>query len=169
MPDTPLLEYQGRRAEAARSAVRQQTPKPVRPAQRYDEAQALVREALTFPDALEAAWSQLNADAEADLIADFSASRKWLREFFDRLIGAMESILEWARDEGQMIGREIPGTEALATAVAEANRFRDSAIADWPDPDRDLAGAPPTLGTLDVSERVEYLSPDEFSARLRGG
>ena len=80
----------------------------------------------------------------------------------------MQAILDWARGEGREIG-EIPGTEELATAVAEANRFRDSALADWPDADTDLAGAAPTLGTLDVSEGVEYLSPDEFSARLRGG
>ncbi len=68
----------------------------------------MVREALTFPDALEAVWSQLIADAEADLITDFAARGEWLRDFFDRLIGAMAEVLDWARREGEALGARDP-------------------------------------------------------------
>ena len=169
MPDTPLLEYQGRRAEAARYAVRQPTSESTPPARRYAEARALVREALTFPDALEAAWSQLKADAEADLVGDFEARGLWLRDFLDRFIGAMEAVLEWARGEAEALGQEIPRTGALAAAIEEAKRFRDRVLASWPDPDRDFGDAPPTLGALDVAEGTAYIGPDDFTARLHGG
>jgi hypothetical protein len=169
MPDTPLLEYQRRRAEAARDAARQPMPDPVPPRRRYTEVRAMVREALTFPDVLEAVWWQLKADAEADLITDYPAREKWLRDFFDSVTGAMGEVLDWARREGEALGQEIPRTEELAAAVAEAKRFRDRTLANWPDPDRDFGEAPPTLGTLDVPEGAAYLGPDEFSARLCGG
>ena len=169
MPDTPLMEYQRRRAEAARDAVRQPTPEPAPPARRYAEARAMVREALTFPDALEAVWSQLKADAEADLVTDFAARGVWLRDYFDRVIGAMGEALHWARHEGETLGRDIPRTGELAAAVEEANGFRDRALTSWPDPDRDFGNAPPTLGALDVAEGAAYLGPDAFSARLSGG
>jgi hypothetical protein len=169
MPDTPLLTYQRRRAEAARDAARQPTPEPASPQLRYAEARAMVREALTFPDALEAGWGQLKADAEADLISDFAAGREWLRSFFDAVIGAMEEVLIWARREEAALGRKIPRTEELAVAVAEARRFLDAVLANWPDPDRDFGDARPTLGTLGTPEGAAYLDPDDFSARLRGG
>ncbi len=169
MPDTPLLEYQRRRAEAARDAVRQPTPEQAPPARRYAEARAMVREALTFPDALEAVWSQLMADAEADLIPDFAARGVWLRDFFDRIIAAMGEILDWACREGEALGRSIPRTGELAAAVEDARGFRADALARWPDPDRDFGDAPPTLGTLDVAEGAAYLGPDDFLARLFGG
>jgi hypothetical protein len=169
MPGTPLLDYQLGRAEAARSATRQPTAEPTPPKHRHAEARAMVREALTFPDALEAVWAHLRAKAEADLIPDFSSERERLRGYLDSLISAMRAILDWARREGESLGREIPRTEELATAIAEAQRFRDRALDDWPDPAHDFAGAAPTLGTLDVADRDAYLGPDEFSARLRGG
>jgi hypothetical protein len=169
MPDTPLLEYQRRRAEAARDAARQPMPVPAPPGRRYAEARAMVREVLTFPDTLEAVWVQLKAEAEADLIADFPARGRWLRDYFDSVIGAMADVLSWARREGEALGREIPRTEELAAAIAETKRFRDRVLANWPDPDRDFGNAAPTLGTLDVSEGAAYLGPDEFSARLCGG
>jgi hypothetical protein len=168
MPDTPLLAYQRRRAEAARDAARQPTPEPAPPRRRYAEARALVREALTFPDALETVWWGLKADAEADLVTDFAARGKWLRDFFDSVLGAMEAVLELARREGAALGSEIPRTEELAAAVGEAQRFRDRALANWPDPDREFGDAPPELGTLDILEGTAFLGPDEFSARLRG-
>jgi hypothetical protein len=169
MPDTPLLEYQRRRVEAARDAARQPTPEPAPPGRRYAEARAMVREALTFPDTLEAVWGHLKADAEADLVTDFPARGKCLRDFFDSITGAMGEILSWAQREGEALGREIPRTEELAAAIAEAQRFRDRVLVNWPDPDRDSRDALPTLGTLEVPEGSAYLGPDEFSARLRGG
>lgn len=169
MPGTPLLEYQRRRAEAARDAARQPAPAPASPERRYAQARWMVREALTFPDALEAVWAEMKADAEADLVADFPAQGKWLRDFLDVVIGAMAMMLDWARREGTALGREIPRTEELAAAVVEAKRFRDRALANWPDPDRDFGDAPPELGTLGVADGAAYLGPDEFSARLRGG
>jgi hypothetical protein len=169
MPDTPLLEYQRRRAEAARDAARQPVRAPARPGRRYAEARAMVREALTFPDFLETVWWNLKADAEEDLVADFPAQGQWLRDFFDRVIEAMGEVLSWARREGAALGREIPRTEELAVAVAQAERFRDRVLENWPDPDRDFGDAPPTLGTLDVPDGAAYLGPDEFSARLCGG
>jgi hypothetical protein len=169
MADTPLLTYQRRRAEAARDAARQPAPEPTSPGRRYAEARALVREVLTFPDALEAVWGQLKADASADLITDFAACAAWLRDFFDVIINAMDAVLDATRREGAALGREIPRTEELAVAVAEARRFRDAVLANWPDPDRLFGNAPPTLGTLGAPEEAAYLGPDEFSARLRGG
>ena len=129
----------------------------------------MVREALTFPDALEAAWSQLKADAEADLVSDFAARGIWLRAFLNRFIGAMEEVLDWAHREGETLGQDIPRTGALAAAVEEAKRFRDRALADRPDPDRDFGDAPPTLGSREVAEGTAYLGPDDFTALFRGG
>jgi hypothetical protein len=169
MPDTPLLMYQRRRAEAAREAAGQPTPGPGSPGRRYAEARALVREALTFPDALEAFWWYLKADAEADLILDFAASRESLRGFFAAVIGAMEAILDRSRSEGAALQRGIPRTEELTAAVAEAKQLQHSVLASWPDPERDFGDARPTLGTLGGSAGGAYLGPDEFSARLLGG
>ncbi len=67
------------------------------------------------------------------------------------------------------MAREIPRINELAAAVAEAQRFRDRALASWPDPDKDFGDVPPMLGTLDPAEGAAYLGPDEFTARLRGG
>jgi hypothetical protein len=169
MPETPLLEYQRRRAEAARDAIRHPEPSPVSPERRYAQARWMVREALTFPDALEAVWPEMKADAQADLVVDFPAQGKWLRDFFEVVTGAMEEMLGWARREGEALGREIPRTEELAAAVTEAKRFRDRALANWPDRGRDFGDAPPEMGTPDVPDGAAYLGPDEFSARLRGG
>jgi hypothetical protein len=110
----------------------------------------------------------LKADAEGDLVTDFPARGQWLRDFFDSVLGAMEAVLELARREGAALGWEIPRTEKLAAAVAEAKRFRVRALVNWPDPDRDFGDAPPGLGTLDLPAGTAYLGPDEFSARLRG-
>ena len=74
-----------------------------------------------------------------------------------------------ARREGETLGQDIPRTEALAAAVEEAKRFRDRALADWPDPDRDFGDAPPTLGSREVAEGTAYLGPDDFTALFRGG